>query len=124
MSGKRPQAGRLLYNPDCDSGGWFGRALTDTWVTRDGIEVSLRRGGGVVVAYRNHAIADRDVLFRHAPQVEGPYTEPDTVSEHMPDPTMRRHGPASEARSLSAVETHTPIASGLKPASTSRVSSA
>jgi len=74
---------------DCDNDPWHPGSLTDTWVTRDMVEVSLRRGGGSAVAYRNLFVAERDLLFRHAPQVEGPYTEPDTVSEHMPDPTTR-----------------------------------
>lgn len=77
------------YTNDCEAGWWYDVALTDTWVTRDGVEISLRRGGGSAVAYRCHIVADRDVLFQHAPQVEGPYSEPDTVSERMPDQAVR-----------------------------------
>lgn len=80
---------RQFASPDSNGGSWFAASLTDTWVTRDLVENSLRRGGGAAIAYRNHAIAERDLLFQHAPQVEGPYTEPDTVSEHMPDQTTR-----------------------------------
>ncbi len=72
-----------------ETGGWFGASLSDTWVTRDAVEVSIRRGGGSALAYRNHALADRDVLFRHASRANHNYSEPDTVSEHMPDQTVR-----------------------------------
>ena len=72
-----------------ETGGWFGASLSDTWVTRDVVEVSIRRGGGSALAYRNHALADRDVLFRHASRANHNYSEPDTVSEHMPDQTVR-----------------------------------
>ena len=47
-----------------------------------------------------------------------------TAPMRMPMLTTRRHVPAGEFRSRSAVETQMAIASGLKPASTSRVSSA
>jgi hypothetical protein len=79
----------LFYWTDCEVGAWRYTALTDTWVTRDAVEISLRRGGGCALAHRDHIVADRRMLFQHAPQVEGPYSEPDTISEHMPDQAVR-----------------------------------
>jgi len=78
----------VYYTNDFEGGWWYDVAVTDTWVTRDAVEISLRRGGCAVV-HRDHVIADRDILFQYAPQVEGPYSEPDTVSEHMPDQAVR-----------------------------------
>lgn len=69
---------------------WYQGQLSDSGSHRDQVEVTGRRGGGFAVGYRHYGPDEyRYVMFRHAPMVRGPYTEPDTVSEHRPLPSSR-----------------------------------
>ncbi|MFO7675198.1 MAG: hypothetical protein R6X12_02605 [bacterium] len=76
---------RQVYSWDVTDPTWYQSPMSDTLTMRDGVEVTGRRGGGFAIGYRNYSgTEDRHMLFRHASRVQGPYTDPDTVSENRP----------------------------------------
>jgi hypothetical protein len=71
------------------SNSWIQSVLSDSGNTRDVVEVTGRRGDGFAVGYRDYVGTGRDVKFRHAALVQGPYTDPEAVSENRPYPSSR-----------------------------------